>query len=172
MRAALLEVRDEARQVRVEQRLADPVQHRSVDPRELVDDPPELRPGQVMLGLERQKVVVGQRARGAQRVAAVGHLDVDLLRQFGRDSGAGLERYHRVRSVSYGGAVSISGPCSRKARRRCHARLQDTIIRQTTSSGTTCAKTFSAPTWVALKGCPGRKRRKLSVRLLQSAPTP
>src|SRR5262245_56234354 len=101
MRAALLEMRDEARQVRVEQRLADPVQHRAIDPRELIDDPPELRPGQVMLGLERQKVVVGQRARGAQRVAAVGHLDIDLSRQFGRDGGAGLERYHSIRSVSY-----------------------------------------------------------------------
>ena len=53
MRPTLLQVLDKALQMWIEQRLADPVQYRALDPWQLIDDPAELRPGQVMLGLER-----------------------------------------------------------------------------------------------------------------------
>src|SRR5262245_53640564 len=83
MRPTLLEVRDKARQIWIEQRLADPMQYRTLDSWQLIDDLAELQPGQMMLGLKRQEMVVGQRAGGAQRVAAVSDLHIDLARQFG-----------------------------------------------------------------------------------------
>ena len=78
LRAPLLQMRHEARQLAVEQRLADPVQHRTLDDRNLIDDAAEIIPAQMVFGFIGQEMVVGQRARDAQRVAMVGDLDVEL----------------------------------------------------------------------------------------------
>ncbi len=76
--AAILQIAHHLRQVLHQHRLADAVQHRAFELRDLVDDGREQRPAHVRRRLE---LGIGARAGRAQEIAAVGRLEIDADRQ-------------------------------------------------------------------------------------------
>ncbi len=81
LQAAIGEPADHARELAVEQRLADPVQHDPLEAGALLDDVAQLVDAQVALGLVGSE---RQRAGLAQRVAAIRDLEVELADRFDR----------------------------------------------------------------------------------------
>lgn len=82
-RSLRLQVRDHREQLRVEERLPDPVEDDPVEGRELFHDPRELGEGEI---LGRLQGIEGAGAGPALRVAPVRGLEVERARQRGDDS--------------------------------------------------------------------------------------